>query len=122
MKTTILTKITKSAVICLVSSLALAYCRSATAQGSAFSYQGQLMDGTGPANGTYDLLFTINDSPDPSSLFLAWVGRPGVLVSNGLFTVTLDFPGQQFNTGAPRWLEIHVQKTGSTNGLTTLLP
>src|SRR5690348_10476656 len=36
--------------------------RTATAQSTAFTYQGRLNDGTNPANGTYDLQFGIFDS------------------------------------------------------------
>jgi hypothetical protein len=33
------------------------------AQGTAFTYQGRLIENGAPANGTYDLVFTICDSP-----------------------------------------------------------
>jgi hypothetical protein len=116
MKYSILTKLT------LIGLLALAQSREASAQGSAFSYQGRLSDGGAPANGVYDFMFTLNDSADPTTVFIAWVGLSGVPVSNGLFNVTLNFPGQQFNSGQPRWLEVYVQKSGDTNGMTPLLP
>src|SRR6516164_8794031 len=83
---------------------------TAHGQGTAFTYQGQLKDGGAPANGSYDLTFALFkvDSGDPQ------VGptltNPAVQVSNGLFTVTLDFD-DQFN-GNPRWLEIGVQTNG----------
>jgi hypothetical protein len=105
----------------LIGLLALAQSREAVAQGSAFSYQGRLSDGGAPANGVYDFMFTLNDSADPTTDFIAWVGMPGVPVSNGLFNVTLNFPGQQFN-GQPRWLGLNVRKQGDTNGMTPLLP
>ena len=43
-----------------------------------------------------------------------------VVVSNGLFTVTLDFGTGVFN-GDARWLDIAV-KTNSAGGFTTLMP
>jgi hypothetical protein len=33
-----------------------------TAQGTAFTYQGQLNDGGSPANGSYDLTFTVHST------------------------------------------------------------
>jgi len=36
---------------------------TASAQGTAFTYQGRLNDGVNPANGNYDLQFTIYDTP-----------------------------------------------------------
>ena len=59
------------------------------AQGTAFTYQGRLNDGPTPANGVYDLQFTVYDGETEGSA----VGRPitqrSTPVSNGLFTVTL---------------------------------
>jgi hypothetical protein len=87
---------------------------------SAFTYQGQLTDGAGPANGTYDLRFAIYDSAGGA-------GRVGptltntVSASNGLFTVTLDFGPGPF-TGDVRWLEIAVRATGSPAEFTLLTP
>ncbi|MGB7749644.1 MAG: hypothetical protein WBN75_20420 [Verrucomicrobiia bacterium] len=34
----------------------------AVAQGTAFNYQGKLTDGANPANGIYDLQFTVYDA------------------------------------------------------------
>jgi len=80
---------------------------TAHAQGTAFTYQGQLVDNGGPANGNYALRFTLYNS---SSNFVGAVlagplTNVPVTVSNGLFTVLLDFGPGQF-TGPPRWLQI----------------
>src|SRR5436190_15674350 len=78
---------------------------TAAPMGTAFTYQGKLNDGGGPATGLYDFqlkLFTGPANADPqvgSSL-----SQLGVGVTNGLFTVKLDF-GAQF-PGEARWLEI----------------
>ena len=40
----------------------------ASAQGTAFSYQGKLNDGTNPATGLYDLRFTVCDAVTNGSL------------------------------------------------------
>ena len=44
-----------------------------------------------------------------------------VAVSNGLFTVTLDF-GANTLPGADRWLELGVRTNGSSAAFTTLSP
>ncbi len=80
------------------------------AQGTAFTYQGRLNDGANPANGIYDLRFAIYDSPTNGTQQGVLVTNAATGVSNGLFTVTLDF-GNQF-PGAARWLDIAVRTNG----------
>lgn len=91
------------------------------AQGTSFAYQGRLTDNGAPANGIYDLQFTLYDALTSGSQ----VGKPvevaRVAVSNGVFVVTLDFGGETF-PGADRWLEIDVRLYGSGAGYTTLTP
>ncbi len=92
----------------------------AFAQGTAFTYQGRLNDGGNPANGIYDLRFTVYDSTNsPGNIIAGPVTNSATGVTNGLFTVTLDF-GNVFD-GTARWLEIAVQ-TNSGNSFTTLAP
>ena len=77
--------------------------------GTAFTYQGRLSDGGAPANGKYDLIFTLHDDPlNPGALGNVIVTQPNTPVSNGLFTVQLDF-GATFFNGQSRWLEIGVR-------------
>jgi hypothetical protein len=96
---------------------------SAWAQGTTFTYQGRLNDGANPANGTYDLTFTLFSVSSGSGAG-ALVGGPltnsPVNVSNGLFTVTLDFGANAF-TGPARWLEIGVRTNGG-GGFNPLTP
>ncbi|NOS72496.1 MAG: hypothetical protein HOP33_21560 [Verrucomicrobia bacterium] len=90
------------------------------AQGTAFTYQGRLNDGPGPATGSYDLQFTIYDSTNsPGTVIAGPLTNSATAVSNGLFTVTLDF-GNQF-PGADRWLEIGVRTNGG-GAFSTLSP
>jgi hypothetical protein len=90
------------------------------AQGTAFTYQGRLNDGANPANGTYDLRFAVYDSStNPGVLIAGPLTNSSTSLSNGLFTVTLDF-GAVFD-GSPRWLEIAVRTNGST-GFNALSP
>ncbi len=93
---------------------------STWAQGTAFTYQGQLSDGGNPANGTYDLAFGLFSVSSGSGAVGGTLSRPAIPVSNGVFTVTLDF-GANF-PGADRWLEISVHTNGSVGGFTVLSP
>ena len=90
------------------------------AQTTAFSYQGQLSANGGAADGIYDLRFTIYDSGTNGNLIAGPATNSATSVSNGLFTVALDF-GNVFG-GNARWLELGVRTNGSTGGFTTLSP
>ena len=89
--------------------------------GTGFTYQGELQDQGQPANGAYDFSFRLLDGADPGTV--SQVGSPlavdNVDVSDGIFTVELDFGASPFN-GQALWLEISVARTGET--LTALAP
>ena len=89
------------------------------AQGTAFTYQGRLNDGASAANGTYDVRFAIYDAQTLGIQRGAILTNTATVVSNGLFTVTLDF-GNQF-PGANRWLELGVRTNGG-GAFSTLAP
>jgi len=92
------------------------------AQGTAFMYQGRLNDGGSPANGNYDLRFTVYDSTNiPGAVIAGPLTNSATAVSNGLFTVNLDFGSGVF-TGPARWLDIGVRTNGSINAFTILSP
>lgn len=91
------------------------------AQGTAFLYQGQLNDGGAPANGNYDLRFAIYSTNVSGPLVAGPLTNSAVVVSNGLFTLNLDF-GPGVFTGPPRWLDIGVRTNGNTGAFTTLSP
>jgi len=93
---------------------------STFAQGTAFTYQGRLADTVNPVNGLYDLRFFLYDSGTGGTLVAGPVTNSPVVISNGLFTVTLDFGANVF-TGANRWLEIGVRTNGG-NAFTPLSP
>jgi hypothetical protein len=93
---------------------------TARAQGSAFTYQGRLDSGGNPAGGIYDLQFTIYDAVTNGNAQGGPLTNAATGVTNGLFTVTLDFGAGVF-TGANRWLEIAVQTNGG-GGFITLAP
>lgn len=97
------------------------FCASAVvAQTTAFSYQGRLTDGGAPANGTYDLQFTLYNASStaiPSPLV-----REDVTVTNGIFTVQLDFGVSVFTNGQASTLEIGVRPGTATGAFTILSP
>ncbi|SPE60798.1 conserved exported hypothetical protein [Verrucomicrobia bacterium] len=109
-----------TALITMLAAAASAF--GALAQGTAFTYQGRLNDGTSPANGTFDLRFTLYNQPTGGSL----VFGPGInlapAVSNGLFTVTLDYTMGAPFPGSNLWLEIGVRTNGSMAPYATLSP
>jgi hypothetical protein len=90
------------------------------AQGTAFTYQGRLdADGT-PANGSFDLRFGIYDAASGGSPLAGPLTNAATGVSNGLFTVALDFGAGVF-PGSNRWLEVAVRTNGG-GAFTTLTP
>ena len=89
------------------------------AQGAAFTYQGRLNDGSNPADGSYDLRFTLYDAVTNGNVIGA-LTNAATAVTNGLFTVTLDFGSGVFD-GDARWLEIAVRTNGAT-GFAMLTP
>lgn len=92
-----------------------------TALGTAFIYQGQLTDGSSLANGAYDFEFALYDAFSGGAQVGSTVIRNDVPVSNGIFTVMLDFGASAF-TGDARWLEIRVRPGASSGSYTTLSP
>jgi len=92
----------------------------ALAQGTAFTYQGRLDAGGAPANGIYDLRFAIYDAASAGVMQGGPVTNAATGVSNGLFTVTLDFGAGVF-TGPARWLDIGV-RTNAGSAFATLSP
>src|SRR6184192_3223258 len=94
------------------------------AQTTTFSYQGRLSDSGTPANGIFDLQFTLYDTAPVGTGALQGspntVTNPSVQVTNGVFTVQLDFGADAFS-GGDRFLEINVRHPGDSS-YTTLDP
>ena len=84
---------------------------STFAQGTAFTNQGRLADSGNPANGTYDLRFAIYNAASAGNPVGNVITSAGTSVSDGLFTVTLDFGAAVFD-GNARWLEIGARTNG----------
>lgn len=92
------------------------------AQGTTFTYQGRLNDGTNAANGSYDFQCFLYYAPS-GELPLAPppLPNPAVGVTNGLFTMAISFTGLNPFTGQSLWLELQVRTNGS-GSYTTLAP
>jgi hypothetical protein len=77
--------------------------------GNAFTYQGYLEDDGSPVEGNYDFRFYLYAEQTKATLVGTYPAGDSmtVAVSEGLFTVLLDFGEQAFNA-QERWLEIEV--------------
>src|SRR5438034_171550 len=105
----------------LLVAIALAISLSASTaftQTASFTYQGRLTDGGTAANGNYDLQFALFDSLSGGTQVGSTQTLNTVAVSNGVFSVALDFGANAFN-GANRFLGISARPTGA--GSFTLL-
>jgi hypothetical protein len=78
------------------------------------------LNGGLPANGSYDLMFTLFNTNCNGAAIAGPVTNSATVVSNGLFTATIDFGAGVF-AGSNCWLEIAVQTNGG-GGFTTLAP
>ncbi|MEO8427932.1 MAG: tail fiber domain-containing protein [Verrucomicrobiota bacterium] len=95
--------------------------RRASALGTVFTYQGRLMDGTTLANGLYDLRAQLNNAVVGGNQVGNTVTLDEVVVTNGLFTVEIDFGANIFN-GNSFWLELSVRPGVDTGSYTVLSP
>ena len=90
----------------------LAFVNCSSGQGTAFTYQGRLQSSGSPATGIYDFRFRLAGDPLGNS----YVANPyltnGVPVSNGLFSVTIDF-GAGLLTGSNYWVEVDARTNGA---------
>ncbi len=94
---------------------------TAFAQGTAFTYQGQLFDGTNLATGSYDLTFALFTDSGGVNQTGSTLTNSATPVTNGLFTVTLDF-GPGIFDGTPLWLQIGAETNGGGGVFTLLNP
>jgi len=105
-----------------LTSIALTFLTLSTvhAQGTAFTYQGRLNDGASPASGTYNLTFSLFNTNTSGVAIDGPVTNNAVNVTNGLFTVLVNFGSGAF-TGQSNWLEIAVE-TNLSSSFITLTP
>ena len=113
----------------LVVVLSLMVCQvqlaEATPMGTAFTYQGRLLDANQPADGLYDFQFRLYNDPCTGNQQGSTVDVNDLDVIDGYFTVELDFGSDPniFN-GDARWLEIDVRigDSNDPNAYSTLIP
>ncbi len=85
---------------------------------SSFTYQGSLDNNGTAVNGNCDFQFSLFDAANGGSQAGITLPKSNVPVSDGLFTVALDF-GNQF-TGEARYLQIAVSCPAGSGSFTTL--
>lgn len=78
-----------------------------TQNADSMTYQGRLMNGGSPANGTYDFLFQVTNS---SGTLVQSVEALGVPVNNGIFTARIQLNISTFATGGGAFLTVGVRQ------------
>jgi hypothetical protein len=87
---------------------------------SRFSYQGQIKQNGSAVNSTCDFQFALYDAATNGIQWGSTLNLNAVSVTNGLFTVTLDF-GTVFR-GDKRWLEIQARCPAASGNFVMLSP
>lgn len=82
--------------------------RAYAQSGTAFTYQGELLEGAQAASGSFSMRFGLWDAQAGGSQIGTAITVPAVLVDDGRFAVDLDFGAEAFDNSA-RWLEIAVE-------------
>ena len=90
-------------------------------EAAPFTYQGRLVDNATPANGSYELRFRLWDAPTAGAQVGSDVTLASVGVTNGLFTVSVDFGNGTF-PGADRWIELAARPSGSASPIAVFAP
>ncbi len=100
----------------VILTLCMAGLANAAPMGTAFTYQGRLMDANSPADGLYDFEFAVYDALDPDEGIQqgSTVIKDDVDVIDSYFTVELDFGSSVF-IGDARWLQIAVRPGASSD-------
>ncbi len=92
----------------LIATSTLAAAAHAAAVGTAFTYQGRIDRNNFPANDTYSLILRLYDAATLGTQVGASQTLNGVIATNGLFSVTVDFGAGVF-TNQARWLDVQVK-------------
>ena len=91
------------------------------AQTTEITYQGSLKNGANPASGNYDFEFQLFDDAIVGTPASSVITKSSVLVTNGIFSVKLDFGAATFPAFSNRYLQINVRQTGG-GAFTPLAP
>jgi hypothetical protein len=89
--------------------------------GTAFIYQGRLLDDNNPTDGPYDFEFKLYDSPVSGNQLAGTIDINDLDVIDGYFTVQLDFNDPNVFNGDACWLDIGV-RPGDGSSFTMLSP
>ena len=111
-----------SAIATLLAAASLTLSAYAQQSSTAFTYQGFLKDNNNPANAKYDLQFTLYDAPTGGNRIGNSVVFDDLQITNGLFTVEIDFGINPFSSGQRRWIEIGIRPFNSTGSFVILDP
>jgi len=101
------TKISKILTVLFAVVLCLGPVGLAGPLGTAFTYQGRLIDNNKTADGLYDFQFKLFDANSGGNKLGQDVNKPQVDVIDGYFTAELDFGG--VFDGNNRWLDIGIR-------------
>lgn len=102
--------------------LIMLLCGWALGQTSAITYQGELKQSGSAAQGAYEMEFGLFDALSGGTQIGSTITNNSVTVTDGLFSVILDFGAAAFSSGADRFLSISVHKVGDPPGFTLLSP
>lgn len=97
--------------VAVFAALALFAARPAVAMPEPLVYQGFAEYNGQPANGVYDFIFTLYDSPSALVPLAPSINAQELDVVKGLFTAQLGFDPALFD-GSQRWLEIEIRPEG----------
>jgi len=100
--------IKKLAILVVGLMVSLAVVSEAAPMGTAWTYQGRLMDANEPGDGLYDFQFKLFNDPCTGTQQGSTIEVNDLDVIDGYFTTEVDFGSSVFN-GNARWLEIDVR-------------
>ena len=89
--------------------------------GSRISYQGILKEGGTPVTGTRNMTFRLYSNSTCTTQVGGDISKPGVSVTEGLFSLKLDVDQRDFN-GQALWLGVDVGNTGTNVVCEEILP
>lgn len=121
LKSCLNTGLAMAVLFIVTTSLVVAQEIEGTTMGTAFTYQGQLNVAGTPVTDSCDFQFALYDALESGSSVGTTQNLTAVPVTDGLFTVQLDF-GSSIFTGDAHWLEIWVRCPTESGDYTQLTP
>src|SRR3954451_2491521 len=95
----------------VLTALSLLLAPGVHAQTTAFTYQGRINQGTNAARGTFDMQFSLFNVSSGGAALAGPISAT-LAVTDGLFSVPLDFGTAPFSNGQNLWLQISVRTNG----------